>query len=304
MIDTHVHHWELGRFRYPWLDDAAFDALRKDYLPADYRADAAGASVEGWVHMQAEIDHQLNPVAETAWVGSLAEEASASGAPGPLACVVYADLRAPNMREVLSRHCRYPLTRGVRQEAWFDPGSTRADIPREDLLSDPTWQDGYRALAEFGLSFDLLVWPAQLPQAAAIAAGSPAVPVVLEHLGLPDPTSDAGLRTWRAGVATLAQLPHACVKLSAFSWLGNPRDERAVRSVVSELLAVFGPQRCMVGSNFPVEGLAGDFGSLYELVLASLRDLSNEQRADVLAGTARRFYRIAHPALTLDESPM
>jgi predicted TIM-barrel fold metal-dependent hydrolase len=105
-------------------------------------------------------------------------------------------------------------------------------------------------------------------------------------------------------VATLAQLPHAYVKLSAFSWLGNPRDERAVRSVVSELLAVFGPQRCMVGSNFPVERLAGDFGSLYELVLASLRDLSNEQRADVLSGTARRFYRIAHPDLALDESPM
>lgn len=197
-----------------------------------------------------------------------------------------------------------PVDPGVRQEAWFDPASTRADIPREDLLSNPAWQEGYRALAEFGLSFDLLVWPAQLPQAAAIAAETPTVPVVLEHLGLPDPARDAGLRTWRTGIAALAELRHACVKLSAFSWLGNPRDERAVRSVVSELLAVFGPQRCMVGSNFPVEGLAGDFGSLYELVLASLRDLSNEQRADVLAGTARRFYRIAHSALALDESPM
>ncbi len=146
----------------------------------------------------------------------LAEEASGSSSPGPLACVVYADLRAADVRDVLSRHCRYPLTRGVRQDAWFDPASTRADIPREDLLSDPAWQEGYRALAEFGLSFDLLVWPAQLPQAAAIAAETPTVPVVLEHLGLPDPARDAGLRTWRTGVAALAELPHACVKLSAF----------------------------------------------------------------------------------------
>ena len=158
------------------------------------------ATVEGWVHIQAEVDHELDSVAETAWVESLAGDASASGLPGPLACVVYADLRSANVREVLSRQCRHPLTRGVRQEVWFDPASTRADIPREDLLSDPAWQEGYRALAEFGLSFDLLVWPAQLPQAAAIAADVPAVPVVLEHLGLPDPTNDPGLRTWRTGV--------------------------------------------------------------------------------------------------------
>jgi len=292
MIDTHVHHWDLERFRYPWMDDPAFDDLRKDYFPADYRADAARASVEGWIHVQAEIDHQLDPVAETEWVGSLAEEGSTSGAPSPLACIVYADLRAVDLDDVLSRHCRYPLTRGVRQEAWFDPASTRADIPRDDLLSDPAWQDGYRALAEFGLSFDLLVWPAQLPRAVAIAAETPAVPVVLEHLGLPDPAADPGLRTWRTGVAALAQLPHACVKLSAFSLLGIPRDQRAVRGVVSDLLELFGPQRCMFGSNFPVERLAGDFSSLYELVLACLRDLSAEQRADVLAGRARRFYRI------------
>jgi predicted TIM-barrel fold metal-dependent hydrolase len=298
MIDTHVHHWELGRFRYPWLDDPAFDDLRKDYFPSDYRADAAQADiqdgrVEGWVHIQAEIDHGVDPVNETAWLASLAEQASGSQLPGPVACVAYADLRAADLREVLSRHCRYSLTRGVRQEAWFDPASTRADIPREDLLSDPAWQEGYRSLAEFGLSFDLLVWPAQLVQAATLAADASSVPVVLEHLGLPDPINDAGLRTWRAGVAALAQLPHACIKLSAFSWLGNPRDGRAVRGVVSELLELFGPQRCMVGSNFPVESLAGDFGSLYELVLASLRELSREERAEVLAGTARRFYRIS-----------
>lgn len=292
MIDTHVHHWELGRFRYPWLDDPAFDDLRKNYLAADYRADVAGAPVQGWVHIQAEVDHQLDPVRETAWVSALAEEASASRLPGPVACVVYADLRAANLREVLSSHCRFPLSRGVRQEAWFDPVSTRADIPREDLLNDPAWQAGYRCLAEFGLSFDLLVWPRQLQQAAAFIAEVRAVPVAFEHLGLPDPDGDPGLRTWRAGVTALAQVPHVYVKLSAFSGLGNPRVEAAVRSVTSELLELFGPHRCMVGSNLPVERLAGDFNSLYELVLASLRDLSDEQRAEVLTDTARRFYRI------------
>jgi predicted TIM-barrel fold metal-dependent hydrolase len=292
MIDTHVHHWQLGRFRYPWLEHPDFEALRADYLPADYRADTGGVQVAGWVHVQAEVDHALDPVDETAWVSALAEQARAAGVPGPLACVVYADLRAPDLQDVLARHCRYPLTRGVRQEAWFDPASTRADIPREDLLSDPDWVEGYAALAEPGLSFDLLVWPAQLPQAAAIAAENPGVPVVLEHLGLPDPARDPGLDTWRAGVAALAALPHASVKLSAVSLLGTPRDVQRVREVVDELLELFGPERCMVGSNFPVERLAGGFGPWYEVVLASLDGLPDHARADVLGGTARRFYRL------------
>ena len=134
MIDTHVHHWELGRFRYPWLAVAAFDDLRKDYFAADYRADAAEVPVDGWVHIQAEVDHQLDPVAETAWVESLAEEASAADLLGPLACVVYADLRAANPRDLLSRHCSYPLTRGFDKR----PGSIQArpeQISRERTCS-------------------------------------------------------------------------------------------------------------------------------------------------------------------------
>lgn len=292
MIDVHVHHWQLDRFSYPWLDDAAFDQIRTSYLPADYRADTAGVVVEGWVHVQAEVDHGLDPVAETAWVASLAEQARRAGAAGPVACVVYADLRAANLRQVLAQHSAYPLARGVRQEIWFDPASTRADIPREDLLSDPAWQRGYRTLGEFGLSFDLLAWPRQLRQAAEIMAGLPEVPVVLEHLGLPDPGTDPGLRIWRTGVAKLAQLPHGYVKLSAFSWLGNPPDKRAVQDVVAELIDIFGPRRCMAGSNFPVDRLAGPFDRFYELLLECLRAVPNQERDEILTGTARRFYRI------------
>jgi predicted TIM-barrel fold metal-dependent hydrolase len=292
VIDAHVHHWDLGRFRYPWLEDAAFAALRADYGPADYRADTAGVRVEGWVHVQAEVDHGTDPVAETVWVCALADEARERGEPGPVACVAYADLRAPDLPDVLARHAGHALTRGVRQEAWFDPASTRADIPREDMMSDAAWMEGYRALAGLGLSFDLLVWPSQLPQAAALAADEPGVPVVLEHLGLPDPATDPGLATWRTGVAAIAEVSHVSVKLSAFGLLGTPRDPHRVRTVVAELLDRFGPERCMFGSNFPVERLSGDFGSLYAAVLDALRDLSEDERAAVLGGTARRVYRL------------
>jgi predicted TIM-barrel fold metal-dependent hydrolase len=294
VIDAHVHHFDLDRFRYPWLDDPEVEPLRTAYRPDDYLADTAEAEVqvEGWVHVQAEVDHRLDPVAETAWLSALADEARADDAPGPLACVVYADLRVPGVEETLARHVRHPLTRGVRQEAWFDPASTRADIPRENLLSDPAWRGGFAALAEFGLSFDLLVRPDQLRQAAALAADVAQVPVVLDHMGLPDPSTDPGLRTWRAGVSALSALPHVCAKLSGFSSLGLPRRAERARPVVAELLELFGPRRCMFGSNFPVERPAGDFGSLTRVVLATLAQLSDAERTEVLGGTARRFYRL------------
>ena len=292
VIDTHVHHFDLERFRYPWLEDPEFAVLRRDYDPTQYRADAGAAGLEGWVHVQAEVDHEADPVDETAWVTTLAEQARAAGETAPLACVVYAELRDPEVERTLERHCAYALTRGVRQEAWSDPASTRADIPREDLLGDPEWVRGYRRLEDFGLSFDLLVFPRQLQQAAAVIADVPGVPVVLDHLGVPDPEADPGLETWRAGVAALAQLPHAHVKLSALSMLGNPRRTDRVRPVLAELLELFGPRRCMFGSNFPVEALAGDFASMFELFSGPLRDLSTVDRDEVLSGTARRFYRL------------
>src|SRR5262249_58495118 len=102
----------------------------------------AGTGWEGWGHGQAGVDQALDPVEETAWVPGLADEARVKCLPGPLACVVYSDLRAEDLEQSLARQVDSPLTRGVRQEAWFDPASSRADIPPEDLLSDPAWREG------------------------------------------------------------------------------------------------------------------------------------------------------------------
>ena len=94
-------------------------------------------------------------------------------------------------------------------------------------------------------------------------------------------------------MAALSELPHAHVKLSAFSLLGGPRDPERACLVVGALLERFGPPRCMLGSNFPLERLPGDFGSMYSLPLAHPRRPTHRERPQALAGTARRFYRLA-----------
>ena len=134
--------------------------------------------------------------------------------------------------------------------------------------------------------------PAQAPGDYRYADLVGDLQAVLDHLGLPDPARDPGLRTWRAGVAALAALPHAYVKLSGFSVIGTPLDAGRVHAVVSELIGLFGPERCMAASNFPVDRLASGFRPWYELLLATLDGLADHDRAEVLGGTARRFYRL------------
>src|SRR5690606_23177646 len=114
--------------------------------------------------------------AETAWLQEISEDICL-----PFACVGYADLRDDGLATVLDRHQQYSVFRGIRQEAWFDPKSTRADVPTENFLDDSRWLNGLKELARRNLSFDLLIWPSQLVQATELFAQVPALAVALDH---------------------------------------------------------------------------------------------------------------------------
>lgn len=293
VVDTHLHLWDLDRHRYPWLDDAGSAELRHNYLVPDWRADAAGVDVAATVHVQAELDHAGDPVAETTWLAALAAAAGADGVPVPTVCVAYADLRAPDLDEVLDRHQRTGLLRGIRQMAWYDPGSRKADVPRRNLLDDPRWVAGLDRLAARGLSFDLQVWPHQLDQAATIFRDRPDLPVVVEHTGLPGGPDPAGRALWRAGLRRFAeQVPQAVLKISALR-LVSPRFSAAeIAPIVDAAVAAFGPYRCMFGSNFPVDRPAVGYRDLWRTYQTLIGEFSPDERAQMLRTNALRVYRI------------
>jgi predicted TIM-barrel fold metal-dependent hydrolase len=169
VIDTHIHLWDPDRLAYPWLS-AGFDELPGRYLPRDFQRDAADVNLIATVHVQAEIDHDLDPVLEP-MLTKLRRRSSDTPR-----CASYFRHRD----RMCWPHARSPRFRGIRQEAWFDPKSRRADIPRVNLLDDISWAGG-SVLAEQGLVFELLVWPSQLDQAASILHEIPELVVVLEH---------------------------------------------------------------------------------------------------------------------------
>lgn len=286
IIDPHVHFLDPGRFEYPWLEDPEFAGIRRRFLPEDLRQAMAAVGISGCVHVQAEVSREVDPVAETAWIASLA-----AASPGfPLACVAYADLRAPDLDDMLTRHREFDIVTGIRQEAWFDPGSHRADIPREDLLSDPRWRAGYRRLAHYGLSFDLLVWPWQLPDAMRLAAENPGVMVAVEHLGLPDLTGPDGLEVWRRGIRAVARVPHAMLKISALAQIDRTWTKDLVEPLITEAIEVMGANRCMFASNYPVEAIASSYDRLWTTYRATVEGLSAADRQALFGGNARRLY--------------
>lgn len=287
-IDTHIHLWDLDRLPYPWLDCEEAAPLRSNYLPAHLLAGAQGLDLLATVHVQAEVDHAVDPAAETRWLEELRIETGV-----PAVSIGYADLRAPDLEAVLDRHCAVPSFRGIRQEAWYDPDSERADMPRENFLDDPRWAEGLAVLARRKLSFDLFVWHYQLDQARRIFREVPDLTVVLEHCGLPlrDPSPDK--IEWRRSLRRFAaDVPHALLKISAMRFLGNGWASEEVRAHILNCIDCFGPDRCLFGSDFPVERTNGAYGDLWKRYAEIIAPFPDADRHAMFVGNAARVYRI------------
>ncbi|MEJ3404813.1 amidohydrolase family protein [Rathayibacter sp. YIM 133350] len=296
MTDAHHHLCALSRASYPWLEGPRVERyhgddfpLRRDYLLADYRADAEelhplGARLTGSVHVE---NGAADPRWESSWIDGVIAENHL-----PSVQVVKVDLAAADARHQLAAHAALPSVRGVRDILnWHaDPVLTHRD--RNHLMEDPAWLDGFSALAEHGLSFDLQVFPHQLAEAAALAASHPAVPITVDHAAMPIERDADALDRWKVELGRVAACPNTTVKISALGTNDHHWSLDSIRRIVLDTIDVFGPSRSMIGSNFPVDGLYSSFGALYGAFDAITAHFTQAERVDLFGGTARRFYRI------------
>ncbi len=298
ILDAHQHFWDLSANYHPWLADRPvpfrygdYAAIRRDYMPDDYRRDAAGFDIAGTVYVETEWDPS-DPAGEVDWVTALAAREGL-----PTAVVARARLDDPGVGDLLARYGRAPLVRGVRHKprAARSPDAVEPGAPGS--MGDPAWRRGYAMLAANGLSFDLQTPWWHLPEAADLAEAFPDTPIVLNHAGLPADRSEEGLAAWRAAIEVLARAPNAFVKVSGIGVPGRPWTDDLQRRVVLGTVEVFGVERAMVGSNFPVDALVATFGEImggFDRILAGFPEV--ERRA-LFLGNAARFYRIDPAAL-------
>jgi len=297
IVDSHHHLWDLSRISYPWLGEeydastfilGEYYALCRNFLPQDFRESWGGMRVVASVHIEAECERS-QALAETRWVH---EQAAQSGLPN--AVVAHVDLLAPDADERLAEQAAYPLVRSIR----FKPVTSRR---REDSvaakpgsLHDKRWLSALALLEKHGLAWDLRVPFWHLAEAAAVLRDFPALPVVLQHTGLPWDRSAAGLADWRCGMEALAELPNVHVRLSELGLRDRPWRLEDNLPVIRDAVAIFGWQRAMFGSNFPVAGLRISYPALVRAMAEALAHLEEPAQKAIWCDNALTFYRLKH----------
>lgn len=184
IVDAHQHFWDLGKNYYPWLQDdpmipfryGDYSAIRKNYLPADYRKDADGYEIVGSVYVEAEWDRK-DPVAEMKYIDALRR---AEGLPS--VAVAHAELDAPDAHSILEQQSAFSFVRSIRHKPRANSSPAEGAAGG---MTDSVWRRGYDLLRRFGLRFDLQTPWWHLHEAAQLARAYPDTQIILNHTGLP-----------------------------------------------------------------------------------------------------------------------
>lgn len=279
VVDSHVHFWDRSRFDYAWLESQGAQ-LRRDFLPVHLAADVDEVDrlrLSGTVFVQADCSSDQS-AAEAAWV----ERLGAAGAP-VLAIVAHVALEhGADCAKELDVLAAIPLVTGVRRLLQDEPA---------EFMTDPLFVEGVRELAAPGFAMDLCIRQHQLQEASRLVELCPDVLFVLDHLGKPVVSGDA-FDDWAAGVTRLAAYPTVRCKLSGLASEAPPgsRAPEDLRRWLEHALEVFGPERCMFGSDWPVVTAAASYRQWCDVVLAAIEPLGTAERAAVLSATALEAY--------------
>ncbi|MDF2462188.1 MAG: thioesterase [Ramlibacter sp.] len=293
-IDAHQHFWDLGRNPYPWLQDPEpipfrygdYSSLKRNYLPADLARDTEGFAPAKTVHIEAEWD-RANPVDETRWLSRLAGETGR-----PSASVAHAALDRPDVEAILAQQAAFPLVRGIRHKPVTAASRAEARRRLPGSMDDERWRRGYALLARHGLSYDLQAPWWNLDQAADLAGDFPGTQVIINHTGLPVDRSPEGLAGWRAAMEQVAHCPNVAVKISGLGQRGLPWTPEANVPVIRDTIAIFGSDRCMFASNFPVDSLVANYETILAGFVAAIADRPDAERRQLLHDNAQRIYRL------------
>ena len=284
-IDCHVHLWDVAQHDwYRSFPKAGDNVLgwkmaapwQKRYLWQDYRESVRTLDLIKWVHVSA-VDDAADVEAETAWITQIAEE---NGAP-PFAIIGSTNPALPLAVQEASieRQMAHPGYRGLR---------ILGDV---DFESD-SFSGLLTALAARNLIFELAVGHGVIGALAKCLARHPKLTVVLEHTGLPHGAGETAFREWSIALARLALLPNVICKLSGLMMtIHHPRIE-LFQKFFGECIRLFGLERCMFGTNFPVDLTYGP-AEAHLRGFEAIASTCTEAEAEMLfAGTAERVYGI------------
>jgi predicted TIM-barrel fold metal-dependent hydrolase len=293
IIDAHHHVWDPAAHNYPWLSGdllvphryGDYTPIKRRYLPPDYKRDIVDQNLMASIYCEAEWD-PTDPIGETRYVSSLA---AADGLPN--AMVAQAWLDRDDADELLAQQASFPLVRSVRHKPGGPTSPADVGHGKKTLMSDEKWRRGYSLLQRHGLHFDLQVPWWNLPEAAILARDFPGIQLIVNHTGVPNDRSPETLSGWRRNMEMVAAQPNTAVKISGLCIPGRRWSTADSASVILDTIAMFGPNRVMFGSNFPVDGMFATFAQIFDTFREVTASFSDDNKRAMFCDTAVRLYR-------------
>lgn len=270
-IDAHQHFWSLARGDYGWLTPA-LGVIHRDFGPADLAPLLAVHDIERSILVQAAPTE-----AETAYLLDIAEKT-----PFVAGVVGWTDFDAPDVAERIASLAADPLLVGLRPMV--------QDIADDSWLARPELTSAFEAMIANGLVFDALLKPRHIAAMLTVLERHPDLACVIDHGAKPDLVS-GDLAGWRTGITALAADPRVTCKLSGLVTEAGPDwTLETLRPVVEHLLATFGPERLIFGSDWPVVTLRASYAQWVEAAETLLAGLTEAQRIGVFGGNAAKLY--------------
>ncbi len=270
-IDSHQHFWQFNPADYGWMKPDW--SIRRDFLPTNLEPELRVCNLDGCVAVQAR-----QSLEESRWLLELSNGASIIRG-----VVGWVDLRSPNVAKELEEFADHPKFVGVRHVV--------QDEPDDQFMLREDFQRGIAVLRRFGLTYDLLIFPRQLPAGIALAQKFPEQPFVLDHLAKP-PIKDGALSPWGEQIRELAKLPNVACKVSGMVTEAVWQNWRAddFKPYLDVVFEAFGPDRLMFGSDWPVCLLAGSYERVFGLVQNYVSQFGTDTEAKFFGANAARFY--------------
>jgi predicted TIM-barrel fold metal-dependent hydrolase len=296
IVDAHMHLIDVESNPYPWLKKGAprpkifgpnEEKLVHNYLIDDYKKDVIPHHVVKSVHVQANWDHS-DPIGETRWLEPISAKHGF-----PHGVVAFANLAVDNVDSVLDAHLQSPNVRGIRHILnWHPTDPSRSFIDDPDYMYNAKWRRGFALLELRKLSFDLQIYYTQMEDALALANAFPNTAIILNHTGMPIDRTPSELKSWAAAMTKLAKAPNVAVKISGLG-LNNPDwTLESIQPIINNTIDIFGIDRCMFASDFPVDKLFSNFATLIDAYKIILSKYTIEEQRKFFKENAERVYRI------------
>jgi L-fuconolactonase len=272
-IDSHHHLWRYDSAKYDWISDD-MQALRRDFLISELRSQLIEAQVDGSVAVQAR-----QSLEETHWLLEMAKEAPILGVIG------WAPIVVESFPAILDDLRQNSLLKGLRHVIQAEP---------PEFLTRPDFKRGIHHLAGTGLVYDLLVYAHQLPKSIAFVDQFPEQSFVLDHMGKPA-IAHHEIDLWSRSVRELAQRPNVSCKVSGLVTEASPATwtPELLRPYFDVVLESFGPERLMIGTDWPVCTIGCSYSQWWHIVEDWTASLSPSEQAAILSETATRVYRLS-----------